>query len=293
MFLGADEGKRITDALHSGARPRARIVVRGGFRHVVTPTVLATLPGTSSQRIVIDSHTDGTNAVEDNGPVAMVAMARYFATLPRACRPRTLEFAFSTAHFFQRVANPAVRDGGAEQLAERLDRDYDKGSVSSVLVLEHLGARDYEAFPRTHGPGGVLRPNGLRSIQFIGVTPSPSLVSAVDGVVRGYDMQRTIVLQGADAPGGTVPSHCSFGGEGSPFNHHLLPTIGVIAAPQFLYDPAFGLNAIDFGVTHSELLGFTDLVLRLGTMSQTAVAGSIPAERAQRASGSPTCPQEN
>ena len=33
----------------------------------------------SAERIVIDSHTDGTNAVEDNGPVAMVAMARWYA----------------------------------------------------------------------------------------------------------------------------------------------------------------------------------------------------------------------
>ena len=49
---------------------------------VSTPTVIATIPGESPQRIVIDSHTDGTNAVEDNGPVAMVAMARYEAELP-------------------------------------------------------------------------------------------------------------------------------------------------------------------------------------------------------------------
>ena len=94
---------------------------------------------------MIDSHTDGTNAVEDNGPIAMVAMARYLASLPMRCRPRTVEFSFSTAHFYQRVADPDVRDGGAEQLAERLDHAYDRGTVSAVLVLEHLGAIDYEA----------------------------------------------------------------------------------------------------------------------------------------------------
>ena len=106
-------------------------------------------------------------------------------------------------------------------------------------------------------------------------------------------MQRTILLQGADAPGTTVPSHCSFGGEGTPFNHHLLPTIGVIAAPQSLYDPSFGLEGIDFNVMHSELLGYTELVNRLGTMSQTAVAGSIPLERLQRSLGGTPCPPEN
>jgi hypothetical protein len=162
-------------------------------------------------------------------------------------------------------------------IASQLDAEYDQGTVSSALVLEHLGARDYEQLPRADGgPGSELVANGLRAIQFIGITPSPSLVGAVTQAVRDYDMQRTILLQGADAPGSTVPSHCNFGGEGTPYNVHLLPTIGVISAPQSLYDPAFGLEGIDFNVMHEELLGYTELLNRLGTMSQAEVAGEIP-----------------
>jgi hypothetical protein len=293
-FLGADEGKKLEDAFASGSAASAHLVLRAAFKRVDTPSVFATIPGASPQRIVIDSHTDGTNAVEDNGPVAMVAMARYLAALPLACRPRTIEFAFPTAHFYQRVAAPDQRYGGAGQIAIALDKDYDTGTVSAVLVLEHLGAIDYEGFRRADGgPGEELRPTGLRAIQFIGVTPSPALVGAVAAVVRGYDMQRTIALQGADAPGATVPSHCSFGGEGTPYNVHLLPTIGVISAPQSLYDPSFGLEGIDFDVMHSELLGYTELVNRLGTMPQAAIAGDIPVERAQRAAGGAGCPIEN
>src|SRR4051812_4897104 len=290
-FLGADQGKRISDAIAAGKHPTARLTVKARFKHVKTPTVLATLPGAGPQRLVIDSHTDGTNAAEDNGPVAMVAMARYFAKLPQACRPRTLEFAFSTAHFYQRVHSPDTRDGGAEQLAQKLDRDYDKGTVSAVVVLEHLGAIDYEEVDRKTGPGVRLAPNGLRAIQFVGVTPSPPLVKAVNDVVSSYDMQRTILLQGSDAPGSTVPMHCSFGGEGTPYERHLLPTVGVIAAPQSLYDPAFGLEGIDFGVMHDEMLGWTELINRMGTMSQPEIAGKVELERQQRASGAtPSCP---
>src|SRR4051795_2337017 len=279
MFLGADEGKTITDALAAGHRTSIRPIERAAFNKVQTPSVEAVLPGGSPQRIVIDSHTDGTNAVEDNGPVAMVAMLRYFASLPVECRPRTLQFAFSTAHFYQRVVKPDVRHGGAGALALQLDDDYDKGTVSAVVVLEHLGARDYDTEPRKDGgPGSQLVSTGRRAIQFIGVTPSPSLVSATDGVVRKYDMQRSILLQGADAPGPTVPSHCSFGGEGTPYNVHLLPTVGVISAPQYLYDPAFELEAIDFDVMHSELLGFTELVNRMQPMTQAEVDGTVPLE---------------
>jgi hypothetical protein len=293
-FLGSDEAQQVRDTLAADPAATARVVLHGGFKHVQTPSIHATLPGASPQRIVIDSHTDGTNAAEDNGPVAMVAMARYLAALPAECRPRTIEFAFSTAHFYQRVQDVDHRYGGAGVLAQQLDDEYDRGKVSSVLVLEHLGAIDYEGVPRRDGgPGQVLEPNGLRAIQFIGITPSPSLVGPVTDIVRSYDLQRTILLQGADAPGATVPSHCSFGGEGTPFNVHLLPTIGVISAPQSLYDPAFGLEGIDFGVMHSELLAYTELVNRLGPMSQAEVAGSVPAERLQRAAGGQPCPPEN
>jgi hypothetical protein len=106
-------------------------------------------------------------------------------------------------------------------------------------------------------------------------------------------MQRTILLQGADAPASTVPSHCNFGGEGTPYNQHLLPTMGVISAPQSLYDPSFGLEGIDFNVMHDELLGYAELLNRLGTMAQAEVAGEIPLERQQRAAGGTPCPPEN
>lgn len=99
VYLGADEGRQISDALASGAAASARLVLHASYKQVETPTILATVPGQSPQQIVVDSHTDGTNAVEDNGPVAMVAMARYLAGLPSACRPRSVEFVFPTAHF--------------------------------------------------------------------------------------------------------------------------------------------------------------------------------------------------
>ncbi|HEX4563806.1 MAG TPA: hypothetical protein VH115_05065, partial [Solirubrobacteraceae bacterium] len=294
VYLGADEGKQIADAIASGANVRARLVLHASYRSVETPTIRALIGGESRQRIVVDSHTDGTNAVEDNGPIAMVAIARYLATLPSECRPRDVEFVFPTAHFFQRVVDPSKRYGGAGVIATQLDSEYEQGKVSSVLTLEHLGAIDYEQMPRAAGgPGFELLPNGLRAIQFVGITPSPALVGAVTEVVQHYGMERTILLQGADAPGSTVPSHCNFGGEGTPYNVHLLPTVGEISAPQSLYDPSFGLEGIDFNVMHAELLGFTQLLNKLGTMSQAEVAGEIPLERQERAAGGASCPPEN
>jgi hypothetical protein len=42
-----------------------------------------------------------------------------------------------------------------------------------------------------------------------------------------------------------------------------------------------------------QVLGFTELVNRLGTMEQSAIAGDVPAERARRSAGAPPCPEAN
>jgi hypothetical protein len=290
VWLGADEGKVLTDALAAGGAPVARLTLDATVSPATTRSVFATIPGKSDARLVVDSHTDGTNAVEDNGPVAMIAMARYFAALPERCRPRTIELSFSTAHFYQRLVGPTIRNGGAEWLARKLDAEYDKGTVAGVLVLEHLGSREYESRRRAQGPGSELVRTPRRTIQQIFVTPSKALVSTVESVVKRHDLERTVIMKGAGAPGDTAPRHCNFGGEGTPFDQRLLPTIGVISAPQSLYDPAFGMEGVDVAYLRDQVVAFTELVLDVGRLSDAAIAGSVPAERARRAAGAPECP---
>ena len=289
-FLGADEGKALTDAIASGKAPVARLVSRASVKRVQTPTIIATLPGANAQKIVIDSHTDGTNAVEDNGPLAMLAMARYFAKRAVACRPRTIEFALSTAHFYQYLVPGNDRNGGALQVARRLDKEYDEGKVAGVVVIEHLGALEYLDRPRPDGVGRVLQLTGRPEPMIIAETISLPLRSAVQQVVSRYDMRRTLMIRGADVPSVRAPLHCSFGGEGTPFNKRLLPTVAAIAAPQTLYNPAFGIEGIDFGLMHRQMLAFTELIQRMGEMPQSGIGGPTDAFRALRGAGAPVCP---
>ena len=289
VWLGADEGATLAEALAGGAEPLVRLTVDATVAPAQVRSVSATIPGKSNKRLVIDSHTDGTNAVEDNGPIAMIAMARYFASLPERCRPRTIELSFSTAHFYQRLVGPTIRNGDAEWLARELDDKYDAGTVAGVVVIEHLGAREYEAVEQADGSGKELQLTGRRTLQQIFVTPSKPLVAAVKSVVQRHDLERTVVMKGASAPGDTAPPHCNFGGEGTPFNQRLLPTIGIISAPQSLYDPAFGMKVVDVDYLRDQVVAFTDLVLDVSRLSDTAIAGSVPDERARRAGGAAEC----
>ncbi|HET8930439.1 MAG TPA: hypothetical protein VFN21_07275, partial [Acidimicrobiales bacterium] len=172
----------------------------------------------------------------------------------------------------------------------KLDREYESGSVGAVVVLEHLGAREYGPVPRRDGPGDRLAPTGRPTLQQIFVTPSKPLVTTVESVVSQHDLERTIIMKGADVPGETAPEFCNFGGEGTPFNQRLLPTVGIISAPQTLYDPAFGMEGVDIGLMRRQMVAFTDLVTRMGRLDHTDLAGSVPADRARRAAGAPECP---
>jgi hypothetical protein len=292
-YVGSDQAERIRAALSEDPSADATLAIDAHRKPVRTRTLIATVRGKSRQRLVVDSHTDGTNAVEDNGPITMLAMARYLAGMPKACRAKTVQFAFVTGHFYQHLLGPGeIRDGGAEQVAAKLDRQYDGGTVGAVMVIEHLGAYQYDAVPRRDGgPGKELVRSDRHELALVPVTNSVPLREATVGMVKRYKLDPTAVIMGADVPSeDRVPHYCSFGGEGSPYERHLLPTVATIAAPNVLFDPAFGTEAIDFGYMHRQSLGYTDLLMEMSGMSRTELAGDVIGMRAERAAGTPTCP---
>jgi hypothetical protein len=280
LYVGVDEAEQLKTLAAAGGLARIRLAA--DERMAPTQTLIATLPGVSSERLVVESHTDGTNVHEDNGPLLMLRMLEYFAALPRECRPRTLEFAFTTAHFHQQIF-PPLRNAGAEQYARVLDRDYENGSVAMVLAIEHVGTRQYAAVPRDGAPGRELKPTGKAEAKSFFINDSPVMIATVAQVVAAHDDRGTIALRGADLPGPHVPLHFSFGGEGTPYNLHLIPTVAYITAPWPLYNPAFGLEVLDRDQLYRQTLMFTDLIAALAPLSRYALAGNVLAEREARA----------
>ncbi|WP_394828290.1 hypothetical protein [Pendulispora albinea] len=280
LYVGADEAKPLKELAAAGG------VARLGLSATVEPSstrmLIATLPGVSDERIAIESHTDGVNALWDNGPLAMLAMARYFAQFDVRCRPRTLEFVFTTAHLHQHLV-PPWRDGSAEPYAQELDRAYQDGRAAAVVVVEHLGARTYTAVPRRDGgPGRELVLTSEHETNAFFVTESPGLQGALFRAVLAHDLRQTSAMRGADVPSLHLPPHQSFGGEGNPYLLHLLPTVAFITAPWTLFTPGYGLAGIDKNLFYKQTLVFTDLIHGIGTLPRIAIAGAAPLQRAQR-----------
>jgi hypothetical protein len=291
VHLGIDEGTRLEQAIDGGTAGPGHIAIRAQqTKNARTRSIIGHLPGPGKRRIVVETHSDGMNAVWDNGNVPILAIAHYFAKLPKRCRPGPMEFLFTTAHLYQHL-DPNQHGAGDSEYARVLDRDYDKGTVGLVLTLEHLGARDYEAVPRGNGlPGLALVPTNTTELSTTFVSESDFLVNTLEQLVQARDVRRSLLMKGTALADDTrVPPYCSFGGEGTPYEQHLIPTVGFVTSPWILFDPGYGLKAIDFGLLRRQTLMFSDFLLRLRGASQEAIAGAYTQYRQERAQGKPTC----
>lgn len=281
--VGADEGHALKAAATSGVAATLRSTTRE--TPDTTRALVATLPGLSDERLVVTSHTDGMNAVWDNGPVAMVAMAEHFVALPAQCRPRTVQFIFTTGHLFMGLQCPSGHRGpSALCAAEELDEDYAKGSVAAVMAIEHLGARNFEAVARPAGqPGKTLEPTGLSEANSFFFGESPALSQAVLSAVVTDDLKATIALRGAELPGPHIPMHHSFGGEGGAYHAHLMPTIAFVTGSRALFGTGYSLEQlVDPALLHLQTRVFVDILHNLESLPREVLAGGYLPQRMAR-----------
>jgi hypothetical protein len=291
LHLGVDEGVQLKQAIAAGTAGAGRIAIDAQTtRNAPTRTLVAELDGPGKRRVVVETHSDGVNALWDNGSVPILAIAKYFAKLPRHCRPGPMEFVLTTAHLYQRLDGHS-HGAGDELYARVLDKAYDRGTVGLVLALEHLGAYQWDAVPRAGGrPGYDLRRTSQSEPSTTFVTESPFLVSTLERAIKRRDVERSLLLKGTSLPDNShVPPYCSFGGEGTPYMRHLIPTVGFIAAPWTLFDAGYGLEQIHFGLLRRQTLQFTDFLLALRGVSQKRIAGEYTRYRKERKAGKATC----
>lgn len=280
LQVGADEAEPLRGLAANGGY--ARLKISALDEPASTRMLVASLPGQADDALVIESHTDGTSALWDNGPLAMLAMARYFGQFEAACRARTLKFVFTTAHLYQELT-PPWRSGSANLYAQQMDHDYAAGKATAAIVIEHLGARKYAAVPRSDGgPGQELSLGDQHELNTFFVTESAGLLGSLLQQVQKHDLRESLALRGTGLPGAHLPLSNNFGGEGNPYVQHLLPTLAFITAPLTLFTPGYGLDGIDPELLHTQTLLFADLVQALSKLPRETIAGAATAERLQR-----------
>jgi len=134
VYVDQPTGAMLRERVAQGATVRLELLVdihESGITH----DIIATLPGRSSDEIIIvNTHTDGTSSAEENGGIAVLALAQYLSSLPDVCRDRTFIFVLTPGHFYYDLED-------TQRFIDRHPEIIEK-SVGS-LTTEHLGQMEW------------------------------------------------------------------------------------------------------------------------------------------------------
>jgi len=224
----------------ANARPKTRVTLTGTLEKVPSPAVTAVLPGASEETIIFNTHTDGTGFVEENGGVAFVQLARYFATLPSAQRlKRSLVFAAWPGHF---AADLPQCQGWIDAHPDIMRR------AAAALTVEHLGCTEWD-----DKLDGGYQPTGLPEAFAIWTTQGKMSETTREAVIA-HNLPRTALMR--------PPAQFGVGGA---FQSYGIPQIGAIAGPYYLLTVSDNgdMDKLDPALAASQIAFLADLVKRL------------------------------
>ena len=131
LMVGSDKCAAVTKAAKMNTD--ATLVLAGTEANDTTAHVWGLLPGQTDEVVLMGIHSDGQNAVEENGIPSLVEMAKYLAALPLSQRKRTLGFVAVTGHMDYDVPHPETF-GFAKMHAKDL-----MTKVVACVAPEHFG----------------------------------------------------------------------------------------------------------------------------------------------------------
>jgi len=248
LYVGRETGVKLKSLAGGGSK--ATVVLEADI-HADTPTdtLIATLPGTNSDEVIlVNTHTDGPNATEDNGGLGILALAKYFAKLPKSERKRTLVFPLTTGHF----AGPWVPSmrGIIQKYPDLIKK------TVAALTIEHLGCKEWADDASLH-----YQPTGENECA-VAITEHASTGHILVDALKGSGDQKTAVVN---------PVHGGWLGEGGSLARAGVPTIGYIPQPNYLLaGPADGcIEKLSAERMHAEIEVFAKVIHKMDTMTAT------------------------
>ncbi len=245
LYVDRATGEALKSAVATWPLAPAKLVLDATLTDASSENLIGVLPGTSSEEILFGSHTDGPNSIEDNGPVAILALA---SCLPRSERPRTVRFVLSGGHFVGSV--------GLQSYVAAHAADLTKNALA-VVEIEHLGARAW-----TEVSPGMMALTGEPEVQLVTTWANAPLVDASTAYAKLFP--RTIV--------GEPPLI----GEGP--NFRIVPLIQIISMPEYLllgHLPAITTHMTDYALMQRQVDAILAMerALAVAPASQLGVVG--------------------
>ncbi len=229
--------------------PRVRLTLEATHRKTTQPELTAILPGTSGETMIVNTHTDGQNAFEENGAVAQVHLARYFGSLPPEKRlRRSLVFSSVTGH----MAGGPETGGWIEGHPDLV------GCASAALTLEHFGCSEW-----VDSAAGGYYATGEAEMTALWTSQS-GILNPTWSLVKEHDLPHVALLR-------PLPLHLGIGGA---FWNAGVPEASFIAGPNYLVAIAENghMDKLDADLAARQTRWSADLVRKLDGMTASALA---------------------
>jgi hypothetical protein len=256
LYVGRETGIKLSQAASAGAK--ATVVLEATTTaDTATDTVIATLEGNSSdEALICNTHTDGPNAIEENGGIGLIALAKYFSQIPKSDRRRDIVFPMHTGHF----ALPWVPD--VRGVVEK-HPDLVKRTVAAVTV-EHLACKEWidnAELTKYYATG--------QNVWDVTITKhKPMADLALEALKGDSEVHNTAVVN---------PLHDNgWFGVGTPFGMLGIPTIQYIPQPNYLLagPPDGCIGKLDADLLHSQVTFFAKIMHRTNEMAAEQLKGS-------------------
>lgn len=218
LWVGEESGEKLKKAAKEKKKVNL-VLTAEKEKNAKTESFYTVLEGKNKREaIIINTHTDGINCVEENGPIAMLEMMRLLKDMEL---DRTLIFVFVTGHF--RLPNFKQHDIQASSKWLKNHRDMwdgKKGHIKAVssLGVEHLGCTEWK------DKDGKYQCTNPIDVELV-YTANKAMDKVYYDSLEDRTMVRTVTVKGHN--------FLHFG-EGQPPRNVGIPDISLVTAPDYL-----------------------------------------------------------
>lgn len=180
LWIGTAAFNEVKQLLIKGSAP-ASLTLKTSYQKGIARNVLGKLPGKSKDIIIVHSHYDAVfnGAVQDaSGMSEVLALARFFAQIPKEERQKTIIFAGLDGHYTDYAGHQAF-------ITNRLQEG---NRIVCDVVLEHIG--------KEVGLDEYNEPvvTDEAEIRLLYVTRTDGMVDMVHALIEKNDIRRTVIL---------------------------------------------------------------------------------------------------
>lgn len=221
VWLAGQQGERILNAARNNTK--ANLVLNGTISKASAPSLWTVFEGEKrNESILIITHTDGTNPVEENGFLGLLSIANRLAASGKKPERNVIFIAVAGHLRLADISTEKRQQATTVWLREHTELwDGKKGHSKAVaaIVLEHLGAMEWV------DKQGGFGPNGDPAIEITYAT-----TPVMREIVEKNWKKRTFPYRAAVV----TPRSLVHFGEGEPIFEMGIPEISILAIPSYL-----------------------------------------------------------